>query len=277
MPEVVDAVVIGSAAPVADLAAADVAVAGSAAAEMFGDALPQATRYAELLTGIGVERGVLGPAEAERIWDRHLLNCGAVARLVPARCSLVDLGSGAGLPGIVLAMLLPGVRVTLLEPLARRVEFLQQSVADLGLANVEVVRGRAEELAGHIAGDIVTARAVAPLDKLAGLSLGLARPGGRVLAIKGSTAEAELAKARPVLARLGVTDARIVQATGAAGRVTATVVSFTAPEHRGSSGGSRRRASGQAGRGPSTQMGRTASGATTSGRKARPNSRRGGG
>jgi 16S rRNA (guanine527-N7)-methyltransferase len=277
MSDVVDAAVAGSAAPAADLAAADVAVAGSAAAEMFGEALPQAMRYAELLTGAGVERGVLGPAEADRIWERHLLNCGAVARLVPARCALVDLGSGAGLPGIVLAMLLPGVRVTLLEPLARRVEFLQQSVADLGLANVEVVRGRAEELAGHLAGDIVTARAVAPLGKLAGLSLGVARPGGRVLAIKGSTAEAELAKARPALARLGVTDARIVQATGAAGRVTATVVSFTAPEHRGSSGG-RRQAAAHAGRGPATRMGRSASGATASGgRKARPNSRRGGG
>src|SRR5215472_4301760 len=149
MPDVVDAAVAGSAVPAADPAAADVAVAGSAAAEMFGDALPQATRYAQLLTGVGVERGVLGPAEADRIWERHLLNCGAVARLVPARCSLIDLGSGAGLPGIVLAILLPGVQVTLLEPLARRVEFLQQSVADLGLANVEVVRGRAEEQAGR--------------------------------------------------------------------------------------------------------------------------------
>src|SRR5215469_3804251 len=174
MPDVVDAAATGSDSTAVDAAVADVAVAGSAAAEMFGDALPQAARYAELLTGVGVERGVLGPAEAERIWERHLLNCGAVARLVPARCSVVDLGSGAGLPGIVLAILLPGVQVTLLEPLARRVEFLQQSVAELGLANVEVVRGRAEELAGQLAGDVVTARAVAPLDKLAGLSLGVA-------------------------------------------------------------------------------------------------------
>lgn len=278
MPDVVDGAVTGLAAPAADLAAADVAVAGVAAAEMFGDALPQAARYAELLTGAGVERGVLGPAEADRIWERHLLNCGAVARLVPARCSLVDLGSGAGLPGIVLAILLPGVRVTLLEPLARRVEFLEQSIADLGLANVDVLRGRAEDVAGHLAGDVVTARAVAPLAKLAGLSLGVARPGGRVLAIKGSTAEAELAKARPVLARLGVTDARIVQATSAAGRVTATVVSFTAPEHRDSGGGGQRWAAAHAGRGPSTRVGRPAPGAATPGsRKARPNSRRGGG
>jgi 16S rRNA (guanine527-N7)-methyltransferase len=244
---------------------------------MFGAALPQAEKYAGLLTGAGVERGIVGPAEADRIWERHLLNCGAVARLIPARCSLVDLGSGAGLPGIVLAILVPGARVTLLEPLARRVEFLEQSVAELELANVEVVRGRAEELAGHLAADIVTARAVAPLDKLAGLSLGLARPGGRVLAIKGSTAEAELAKARLVLARLGVTDARVVQAASAPGGATATVVTFTAPEHRGSGAAGQRRAA-QAGRGPSGRIGRPGYGAAASGgRKARPNSRRGGG
>lgn len=271
MPDVLGSAVTGSADAVTD-----VAVAGMAAAEMFGDTLPKAERYAELLTSIGVERGILGPAEADRIWDRHLLNCAAVARLVPAKCSLVDLGSGAGLPGIVLAMLLPGVRVTLLEPLARRVEFLEQAVASLELANVDVVRGRAEDLAGHLAGDIVTARAVAPLDKLAGLSLGVVRPGGRVLAIKGSTAEAELAKARAVLARLGVTDARVIQAAGAAGRASATVVTFTAPEHRASGAGGRR--GGHAGRGPSAAIGRPASGTAASGsRKARPNSRRGGG
>jgi 16S rRNA (guanine527-N7)-methyltransferase len=273
MPDVVEDPAVAGPAD----AAADAAAVSTAAAEMFGDALPQAERYAELLAGIGVERGVMGPAEAERIWERHLLNCGAVARLIPAKCSLVDLGSGAGLPGIVLAILLPGAQVTLLEPLARRVEFMEESIADLGLANVDVVRGRAEDLAGQLAADIVTARAVAPLDKLAGLSLGLVRPGGRVLAIKGSTAEAELAKARPVLARLGVTDARVVQAASAGGGATATVVTFTAPEHRGSSAGGQRRAL-QAGRGPSGRVGRPGYGPAVSGsRKARPNSRRGGG
>ncbi len=102
------------------------------AADMFGDALPQAEKYAALLTGAGVERGVVGPAEADRIWDRHLLNSGVLARLIPAKGTLVDLGSGAGLPGIVLAILLPGVRVTLLEPLARRVDFLEECVAGSG-------------------------------------------------------------------------------------------------------------------------------------------------
>jgi 16S rRNA (guanine527-N7)-methyltransferase len=182
------------------------------ASAMFGEELPRAQRYADLLTGAGVERGIVGPAEAERVWDRHLLNCGAVARLIPASSSVVDLGSGAGLPGIVLALLLPGASVTLLEPMARRVDFLSECVAELGLVNTTVLRGRAEDLAGHMSVDVVTARAVAPLDRLAGLMLGLMRPGGRALAIKGASAPAELARARPALARLGVSDAKIVHA-----------------------------------------------------------------
>src|SRR5271166_1897073 len=236
-----------------------------------------AEMFAALLTGVGVERGVVGPAEADKIWDRHLLNCGVVARLVPAKCAVVDLGSGAGLPGIVLAILLPGVKMTLLEPLARRVDFLEESVAVLGLTNVQVVRGRAEDLAGRMLADVVTSRAVAPLDKLAGLSVGLARPGGRVLAIKGSSAEAELIKARPVLARIGVTDARVVQAGSAEGAAAATVVTFTAPEHRSSAKGSGGRSSAARPdiRPPGRPGGRAASAA--GGRKSRPNSRRGGG
>jgi 16S rRNA (guanine527-N7)-methyltransferase len=238
------------------------------AADMFGDALPQAEKYASLLVGPGVERGVVGPAEADKIWDRHLLNCGALARLIPTKC--------AGLPGIVLAILLPGVKVTLLEPLARRVEFLEECVPALGLANVQVVRGRAEDLAGRLLADVVTSRAVAPLDKLAGLSVGLARPGGRVLAMKGSSAEAELAKARPVLARLGVTDARVVQAGSAGGGAAATVVTFTVPEHRSSGASSGGRSTGRLDTRPAGRPGGRGASAAGS-RKARPNSRRGGG
>ena len=249
-----------------------------AAAAIFGDALPQAEKYAALLTGSGVERGLIGPGEADRIWERHLLNCAAIAHLLPARCSLVDVGSGAGLPGIVVAILLPHARVTLLEPLARRVDFLKEAVADLGLANADVVRARAEDLAGQMSADVVTARAVAPLDKLAGLTVGLVRPGGRVLAIKGSGAEAELAKARPVLARLGVTDARVVRAATPDGAATATVVTFTAPDHRGSGAPGSRGAGHAASRGPGGQRGRTGQpGPPAAGRRGRPNSRRGGG
>jgi 16S rRNA (guanine527-N7)-methyltransferase len=248
-----------------------------AAAEIFGDAFPQAEKYAELLAGSGVERGLIGPAEADRIWERHLLNCAAVAHLLPARGSLVDVGSGAGLPGVVLAMLMPQARVTLLEPLARRVDFLMETIAELGLTNAEVVRGRAEDLEGQISTDVVTARAVAPLDKLAGLALGLLRPGGRVLAIKGSSAEAELTKAAPILARLGVTDARVVRAASPDGIAAATVVTFTAPAHRGP-GQPGTRGGRAAGRGPSSRGGRTGQpGVPATGRRGRPNSRRGGG
>lgn len=245
------------------------------AAAMFGAALPQAEQYAALLTGIGAERGIVGPGEAERVWDRHVLNCGVVARLIPAACSLVDLGSGAGLPGIVLAMLRPEARVILLEPMARRAAFLQECLAALRLANAEVVRGRAEEFAGKLAADVVTSRAVAPLDKLAGLSVGLARSGGRVLAMKGSSAATELSRARPALARLGIGDARVITAASASGLVTATLVTFTANTGRSSGSGSRTtRRAGQ----PEldgTRAGRH--GPAVGRRQSRPNSRRGGG
>jgi 16S rRNA (guanine(527)-N(7))-methyltransferase RsmG len=247
------------------------------AAEVFGEALPLAERYADWLVGAGVERGVVGPAEAERIWDRHLLNCAAIAHLVPARAQVVDVGSGAGLPGIVLAMLLPSASVTLVEAMARRVSFLEECVADLGLANVEVVRARAEDLAGQLAADVVTARAVAPLDKLAGLCLALVRPGGKVLAIKGASAEAELAKARPVLARLGTSDARVVEVGSADGAVAATVVTFTASADKraiGQRGQSGHRMAGRPGGQPT---GAQRAAGPAGGRMTRPNSRRGGG
>jgi 16S rRNA (guanine527-N7)-methyltransferase len=179
---------------------------------MFGPALSLAERYAELLAGPAVEQGLIGPRETDRLWDRHLLNCAAVAELVPHPCSLIDLGSGAGLPGVVIAMLLPDTDVVLLEPMARRVAFLEECVAVLGLGNVVVRRGRAEDAAGQLVADVVTARAVAPMERLAGLALGLVRPGGLVLAVKGAGAAEELARAEPVLGRLGVRDAAVVHA-----------------------------------------------------------------
>jgi 16S rRNA (guanine527-N7)-methyltransferase len=190
-----------------------VAEAPAEATGVFGAALGQAQRYAELLATDGVTRGLIGPRETERLWDRHLLNCAVVAELLPERGELVDIGSGAGLPGVVLAMLRPSLRVVLLEPLLRRSVFLEECVAELGLANVTVLRGRAEEkAAGHVQADIATARAVAPLDRLAGWAAGLLRPGGQLLAIKGQSAAAELAAAAPVLARLGVRSAEVLQA-----------------------------------------------------------------
>lgn len=196
---------------------------------MFGPVLPAAQAYAELLVGAGVQRGLIGPAEAERIWPRHLVNCAVVAELVPASCRLADLGSGAGLPGIVLAMMRPQAQVILVEPTARRTTFLLECVSELGLPNVEVKRGRAEEYAGQIEADVVTARAVAELRRLAVLATGLARPGGLVLAMKGQAAERELREATQVLDRLEVTEAKVVEVGGEAAGMEgggATVVSF---------------------------------------------------
>jgi 16S rRNA (guanine527-N7)-methyltransferase len=212
-----------------------------AACELFGATLPQAQAYAKLLAGPGVERGLIGPAEAERIWDRHLVNSGLVAELLPGAgggaedmaearsIRLADLGSGAGLPGIVLAILRPDVSVALVEPMARRTAFLAECAADLGLGNVEVHRARAEELAGKVGADVVTSRAVAPLNRLAVLAAALCRPGGLVLAIKGASAARELDRARPVLRRLGAADVEIVTAgTRLAGLVQqpTTVIRF---------------------------------------------------
>jgi 16S rRNA (guanine527-N7)-methyltransferase len=179
----------------------------------FGDSLAKAERYVELLATDGVTRGLIGPRETSRLWDRHLLNCGLVAELVPNQGELVDIGSGAGLPGIVLAMLRPQLRVVLLEPLLRRSVFLEECVSALDLPNATVVRARAEEKAASgISADVATARAVAPLDRLVGWAAGLLRPGGQLLAIKGQSAAAELEAAAPVLSRLGVRSAEVLQA-----------------------------------------------------------------
>jgi 16S rRNA (guanine(527)-N(7))-methyltransferase RsmG len=179
---------------------------------MFGSALGLAEQYAELLAGPCVQRGLLGPREVPRLWDRHLMNCAAVAELVPHPSSLVDIGSGAGLPGIVLAMLLSDVQVVLLEPMLRRASFLDECTALLGLGNTAVCRSRAQDAVGTITADVATARAVAPMERLAGMALNLVRPGGLVLAIKGAGAAQELERAAPALRRAGARDVAVVQA-----------------------------------------------------------------
>lgn len=179
----------------------------------FGDSLAKAERYVELLATDGVTRGLIGPRETSRLWDRHLLNCALAAELVPELGELVDIGSGAGLPGIVLAMLRPRLHVVLLEPLLRRSVFLEECVSALDLPNATVVRARAEDKAASgIRANVATARAVAPLDRLVGWAAGLLRPGGQLLAIKGQSAAAELEAAEPVLSRLGVQSAEVLQA-----------------------------------------------------------------
>jgi 16S rRNA (guanine527-N7)-methyltransferase len=206
--------------------------APAAASTVFGAALPVVQAYAALLAAAGVERGLIGPRETPRLWERHLLNSVGPAELLDDGSEVADVGSGAGLPGLVLAALRPDLRVVLVEPLLRRTAFLSEAVEQLGLSNVEVRRGRAEELTGRLEVDAVVARAVAPLERLAGWALPLLRPGGRLVALKGSTAERELAEAGAALRRLGAVESRVVEVGDGdlltAGRV-ALVVAGTRP------------------------------------------------
>ncbi|WP_407921558.1 16S rRNA (guanine(527)-N(7))-methyltransferase RsmG [Actinomadura soli] len=178
---------------------------------VFGDALPVAERYAAFLETAGVERGLMGPREVDRLWERHLINCAVVSEAIPADARVVDVGSGAGLPGIVLAIVRPDLRIILLEPLLRRTTFLDECVEMLDLRNVEVRRGRAEDMVGEITVDVATARAVAPLKRLVTWALPLLRPDGELLALKGERAAAELDEAEPVLKRLGARSTELLQ------------------------------------------------------------------
>lgn len=205
--------VLGGALPVTDPTSAapgPVEPVPVAARTVFGARLPLAERFVEHLATTAVERGLLGPRELPRLWSRHVLNCAVLEELVPQGAAVVDVGSGAGLPGIALALARPDVRITLVEPLERRVTWLESVVADLDL-DVAVRRARAEEVHGQLSAPVVTARAVAPLRRLAGWGLPLVEPGGELLAIKGRSARAELDAARAVLGRLGAAGADVVE------------------------------------------------------------------
>lgn len=171
--------------------------------------LPLAERYAELLATEGVVRGLIGPREAPRLWDRHLVNCALVADLIPPDSTVCDIGSGAGLPGLVLALARPDLTVTLVEPLLRRTTFLDEVVAELGLGRVEVVRGRADALHGERRFDVVTSRAVAPLGRLLDWSMPLVAPAGALVAMKGSSVGDEVESARAELRRWGCAEPEI--------------------------------------------------------------------
>jgi 16S rRNA (guanine527-N7)-methyltransferase len=160
-----------------------------------------AEEFAAMLVTAGVERGLIGPREAPRLWDRHLLNCAMLAEAIPASASVADLGSGAGLPGLVLAIARPDLGITLVEPLERRTVFLDEAVSALGLESVEVVRGRAESLHGHRVFDVVTSRALAPLGRLVQWSMPLVAPDGVLLAMKGRSLEQEIEAAALELAQ----------------------------------------------------------------------------
>lgn len=173
--------------------------------DRWGFAVPRLTAYEARLATVGLERGLIGPREVDRLWDRHVLNSATLEELIPAGVTVIDVGSGAGLPGIPLALVRPDLRVVLLEPLLRRSVFLEETVAELGIGDrVTVVRGRAED--GVVApAEIVTARAVAPLDKLIRWCWPLVKSGGRIVALKGEKAQQEIEEAGPTLRKLRLT------------------------------------------------------------------------
>ncbi|WHU46963.1 16S rRNA (guanine(527)-N(7))-methyltransferase RsmG [Gordonia sp. L191] len=180
---------------------------------VFKERLELAIRYREMLATDGITRGLIGPREVPRLWDRHIVNCGVLGEVIADGEYVIDIGSGAGLPGIPLALARPDLRITLVEPLLRRTTFLEEVVASLGL-EVTVVRGRAEERAVRDEvglADVVTSRAVAPLDRLAAWSAPLIRPGGRLVAIKGSSAPDEIDRDRTSVARRGLMDLEVRQ------------------------------------------------------------------
>ena len=213
------------------------------AAEVFGAGLAAAERFAALLEEHGVERGLIGPREVDRLWERHLLNSAVVGERIPDGARVVDVGSGAGLPGIPLAIARPDLDLTLVEPMARRVEWLTEVIDELDL-DVRVIRGRAEERAvrteiGTV--DVVTARAVAPLARLAGWCLPLLREGGMMLALKGASARDEIARDAAAVARVGGGRPEVSECGVGLLEVPTTVVIVERERPQASTQGKRRR------------------------------------
>lgn len=181
-----------------------------AAQTIFGDRLELANRYVEHLATSGTERGLIGPREVPRLWGRHVLNCAVIESQIPHGSHVADVGSGAGLPGLCLAIARPDLELTLIEPLERRVIWLQEVVDDLGLENVTIMRTRAELAVGMVDADVVTARAVSALSNLAGLTIPLLAGKGLVVAIKGRSAGEEIEKAAKAIRKLGGKETSVV-------------------------------------------------------------------
>lgn len=183
--------------------------APSGAAAVFGDQLPAATRFVEILADTGVSHGLIGPREVPRLWERHVLNCAVIEDAFPQGARLIDVGSGAGLPGIALAIARPDLEIHLVEPMQRRTDWLTITVTDLKLENVTVHRGRAEEFVGTLSAPWVTARAVARIAKLARWCVPLLDGRGTLVAMKGRSAQEELDTDRRDLNKLGLVDAAV--------------------------------------------------------------------
>ncbi|WP_158850437.1 16S rRNA (guanine(527)-N(7))-methyltransferase RsmG [Saccharothrix deserti] len=213
------------------------------AKRVFGDHYDKAVAFTALLTEHGVERGLIGPREVDRLWDRHILNSAVVAELLPEGSRVVDVGSGAGLPGIPLAIARPDLNLTLLEPMARRVAWLNECVEALDL-KITVIRGRAEEgpVRDQLSGsDVVTARAVAPLERLTRWCLPLLRPGGRLVALKGESAAEELERDAEAVRRAGGVRPRVITCGGDVLELPTTVVLLERDEQASRREGARRK------------------------------------
>lgn len=212
------------------------------AKKVFGVHYDKAVAFAALLTEHGVERGLIGPREVDRLWERHILNSAVVSELLPEGSRVVDVGSGAGLPGIPLAIARPDLDLMLLEPMARRVAWLTECVEALDLT-VTVIRGRAEEgpVRDQLSGsDVVTARAVAPLDRLTQWCLPLLRPGGRLVALKGESAAEELERDAEAVRRAGGIRPRVISCGGDVLELPTTVVLVERDEQASRREGARR-------------------------------------
>ena len=172
---------------------------------LFGSSASTIEAYADLLAVEGEKRGLIGPQETERLWSRHIVNSAALLPFLPKRGTVIDVGSGAGLPGLVIAAARPHLDVTLVEPMERRCEWLAEVSEELGLDNVEIIRARSQDLGRKIRADVVTARAVAALPKLLRLTSKMIAPGGRLLALKGRRAEEEVLEAHEELKRRHLT------------------------------------------------------------------------
>ena len=193
--------------PMTDLSALEIPPAGTE--EYFGAAYPVAVRYAEHLATTGIEWGLIGPREIDRLWTRHILNCAVVAEFIGDTDVVGDVGSGAGLPGIPIALLRPEAQIVLIEPMERRVEWLTMVVEDLGLDNVRIVRARVEDLVDEEMFTVVTARAVKAMTTLIEWTHEVMGPEGRILALKGASVEAELGKTKKLLKRYRLTQPKI--------------------------------------------------------------------
>lgn len=183
-----------------------------AAERIFGDRVNLAKRYVEHLATSGIERGLIGPREVPILWSRHVLNCAVVEELIPEGARVADVGSGAGLPGLCLAIARADLHLTLIEPLERRVIWLEEVVMDLGLENVEIIRARAEAAIGKVECSVVTARAVSALSTLAPLTIPLLGGRGELLAIKGRSAAEEIVKAAKIIKKLGGVSTEVLNA-----------------------------------------------------------------